>query len=79
MESGSSSTKGRDAPLHIVSPLLESPTLSELCGRQVLLKMDNTQPSGSFKIRGIGHHIKKKVSISYHAGIPTTDIGLSRT
>lgn len=69
MESGSPSKKGIGAPLHIVSPLLESPTLSEVCGRQVFLKMDNTQPAGSFKIRGIGHHIKKKVSLSLHAGI----------
>lgn len=41
-------------PLHIRTPLLESVPLSKLCGRQVFLKMDNLQPVGSFKIRGIG-------------------------
>jgi L-serine/L-threonine ammonia-lyase len=41
-------------PLHIRTPLLESSTLSRLCGKQVFLKMDNLQPVGSFKIRGIG-------------------------
>jgi L-serine/L-threonine ammonia-lyase len=40
--------------LHIVTPLLSNAPLSHLLGKQVLLKMDNLQPSGSFKIRGIG-------------------------
>ncbi|KAK4288489.1 hypothetical protein Pmani_038485 [Petrolisthes manimaculis] len=60
MESGNLSQKPRHPPLHIISPLVESPTLSEVCGRKVLLKLDNTQPAGSFKIRGIGHLINKK-------------------
>ena len=42
-------------PLHINTPLLESPILSRHCGRQVWLKMDALQPPGSFKIRGVGH------------------------
>lgn len=46
-------------PLHLKSPLMPSHTLSELCGREVLLKMDTIQPSGSYKIRGIGHMIQK--------------------
>ena len=39
---------------HIVSPLVYSPEISKVCGRKVYLKLDNLQPSGSFKIRGIG-------------------------
>jgi hypothetical protein len=39
--------------LHIVSPLAESPKLSDLAKHEVLLKLD-LQSAGSFKIRGIG-------------------------
>ncbi|XP_043835727.1 serine dehydratase-like [Dromiciops gliroides] len=42
-------------PLHIVTPLLESWTLSLAAGTTVFLKLENVQPAGSFKIRGIGH------------------------
>lgn len=41
-------------PLHIVSPLLQSRPLSILSGKTVWLKCDALQPSGSFKLRGIG-------------------------
>ncbi|XP_006877028.1 PREDICTED: serine dehydratase-like [Chrysochloris asiatica] len=40
---------------HIVTPLLESWALSQLANMTVLLKYENVQPAGSFKIRGIGH------------------------
>jgi L-serine/L-threonine ammonia-lyase len=40
--------------LHIHTPLVESFPLSERTGRRILLKMENLQPAGSFKIRGIG-------------------------
>ena len=42
-------------PLHIETPLVESRPLSMIAGRAVWLKLDNLQPSGSFKLRGIGH------------------------
>lgn len=42
-------------PLHIDTPLVESRPLSVLSGRSVWLKLDALQPSGSFKLRGIGH------------------------
>jgi L-serine/L-threonine ammonia-lyase len=41
-------------PLHIQTPLLESRPLSLASGRSIWLKMEALQPSGSFKIRGIG-------------------------
>ncbi len=41
--------------LHIETPVLESRPLSVSAGRAVWLKLDNLQPSGSFKLRGIGH------------------------
>ncbi|XP_028251465.1 serine dehydratase-like isoform X2 [Parambassis ranga] len=40
---------------HLNTPLLESVSMSKLLGATVYLKMENSQPSGSFKIRGIGH------------------------
>ncbi|XP_012411769.1 serine dehydratase-like [Trichechus manatus latirostris] len=40
---------------HRVTPLLESWTLSQVAGMTVLLKCENVQQTGSFKIRGIGH------------------------
>jgi len=42
-------------PLHISTPLLQSTTMSAVTGRPVYLKVDALQPSGSFKMRGIGH------------------------
>ncbi|XP_022085865.1 L-serine dehydratase/L-threonine deaminase-like isoform X2 [Acanthaster planci] len=55
---------GADAmnkPLHICSPLLESLPMAKRAGCKVFVKCDNTQPSSSFKIRGIGHRIQKAI------------------
>ena len=41
--------------LHIATPLIESRALSDGARRAVWLKIESMQPSGSFKIRGIGH------------------------
>ena len=41
-------------PLHLQTPLWLSTPLSRLTGAKVWLKMDALQPSGSFKLRGIG-------------------------
>ncbi|MFZ6028704.1 MAG: pyridoxal-phosphate dependent enzyme [Chloroflexota bacterium] len=41
-------------PLHIHTPLIESYPLSQALAKQVFLKMENLQPAGSFKLRGIG-------------------------
>lgn len=40
---------------HVNTPLLESVSMSKRVGTTTYLKMENSQPSGSFKIRGIGH------------------------
>lgn len=42
-------------PLHIETPLIESRPLSARLAKNVWLKMEALQPSGSFKARGIGH------------------------
>ncbi|MEE6514541.1 hypothetical protein FKM82_022761 [Ascaphus truei] len=44
--------------LHLNTPLRDSVPLSKLSGTSVYLKLDNAQPTGSFKIRGIGHLCK---------------------
>ena len=41
-------------PLHIQTPLIESRALSSITGRRIWLKMEALQPTGSFKLRGIG-------------------------
>jgi L-serine/L-threonine ammonia-lyase len=40
---------------HIETPLLESSAFPVRPGQSVWLKMEALQPSGSFKLRGIGH------------------------
>nr|XP_028566954.1 L-serine dehydratase/L-threonine deaminase-like [Podarcis muralis] len=45
-------------PFHVVTPLRVSPHLSKLAGTKVYLKLENSQPTGSFKIRGIGNFCK---------------------
>jgi L-serine/L-threonine ammonia-lyase len=42
-------------PLHIATPLLESGAFNARPGQSVWLKMEALQPTGSFKLRGIGH------------------------
>ncbi|MFO7318345.1 MAG: threonine ammonia-lyase [Limnochordia bacterium] len=44
--------RARIGPHLVPTPLLESRTLGELCGRQVLCKFENLQMTGSFKERG---------------------------
>lgn len=46
-------------PFHVITPLLDSRPLSHKTGQQVFLKMECNQPTGSFKIRGIGRLCQK--------------------
>jgi L-serine/L-threonine ammonia-lyase len=48
--------------LNISTPLLESLPLGQLNGTRVWLKMEALQPSGSFKIRGIGYACEQHFS-----------------
>ena len=41
--------------MHIETPLIHSLALSRAGGAEVWLKMETAQPTGSFKIRGVGH------------------------
>lgn len=53
-------------PLHVRTPLIESLTLSQIYGNTVYLKMDNVQPSGSFKIRGMGKLCHEVSPFNFH-------------
>eukprot|EP00039_Didymoeca_costata_P030278 m.28745 g.28745 ORF g.28745 m.28745 type:complete len:312 (-) comp8030_c0_seq1:1960-2895(-) len=48
--------------LHVRTPLIKSIPLSAKYGASVFLKLDNLQPSGSFKIRGIGKTVQNAVA-----------------
>ena len=48
-----------DGVLHVHTPLLFSRPMSDLAGRDVYIKLDAFQPSGSFKLRGIGYACQK--------------------
>ncbi len=52
--------------LHFHTPLLQSHPLSQLTGRNIFLKYEALQPSGSFKDRGVGalcvYYAKQKVN-----------------
>ncbi|KAF4516939.1 hypothetical protein B566_EDAN005540 [Ephemera danica] len=47
--------------LHVETPLQRSAPLSDLLNHEVLLKLENIQPSGSFKLRGMGYHCQKEL------------------
>ncbi|XP_049434916.1 L-serine dehydratase/L-threonine deaminase-like [Epinephelus fuscoguttatus] len=44
--------------LHVATPVRQSLALTKVAGTSVYLKLDSSQPTGSFKIRGIGHLCK---------------------
>ncbi len=48
--------------LHKETPLIKSSQLRKQTGKKVFLKMENRQPTGSFKIRGIGHYCSELAS-----------------
>lgn len=47
--------------LHIKTTLLKSPKMSRETGCNIYLKLENTQNSGSYKARGIGHYCQSAV------------------
>ncbi|KXS93838.1 hypothetical protein AC578_5329 [Pseudocercospora eumusae] len=50
----------------IETPLIWSRTLSEAAGCRIYLKLENVQPSGSFKSRGVGNYLKSHLSQASH-------------
>ena len=41
--------------LHTTTPLVESVSAGQRLGCAVVMKLENIQPSGSYKLRGMGH------------------------
>ncbi|CAM1502354.1 Fc.00g043380.m01.CDS01 [Cosmosporella sp. VM-42] len=60
-------TRDRKQPW-ATTPLIESPHLSKTAGCRIFLKLDNLQPSGSFKSRGIGNYLLCRIRESQAAG-----------
>ncbi|KAI3322999.1 tryptophan synthase beta subunit-like PLP-dependent enzyme [Xylariaceae sp. AK1471] len=51
-----------DSPqLHIETPCIPSPELSRVAGCNIYLKLENLQPSGSFKSRGVGTFMSRSL------------------
>ena len=57
--------------LHVETLLMRSTTLSSENGFEVLLKLDNLQLPGSFKIRGIGNMCVKSLKERPEVNIKT--------
>ena len=55
----------KSSNLYLETPLLLSTCLSNRFGYDVYLKLENVQPAGSFKIRGIGNRCKKVRTIFF--------------
>jgi L-serine/L-threonine ammonia-lyase len=56
---------GVSQAIHLRTPLLYSKPLSDRLERSVYLKLDCLQPSGSFKVRGVGFAVQKAISAGY--------------
>lgn len=56
------STLGAFPTLHIETPLVHSEVLSRQLSAEVYLKMDCLQPTGSFKMRGIGATVREQAA-----------------
>lgn len=51
--------------LHVNTPAILSNNLTDKTGKNIFLKLENTQPAGSFKIRGIGHIVQHALAQGY--------------
>jgi len=49
----------RGVQMYVRTALIESRQLSQIAGCTVYMKLENTQPCGSFKLRGISNLIHK--------------------
>jgi threonine dehydratase len=63
------------APVARQTPIHESPSLSRLVGRPVLLKCEHLQRTGSFKIRGAYHHLATRPPEQLARGVVAASAG----
>ena len=57
-------------PLHHATPLLPSTALEACAGVPVWLKLESSQPSASFKLRGMGLAAERAVVLTIARGTP---------
>jgi threonine dehydratase len=67
--------RGRIGSLARVTPVYSSETLSRRSGRPVVLKAENLQRTGSFKIRGAVNRISTLTDVQRDAGVVTASAG----
>jgi len=51
--------------LYVQTPLIESRSMSDKSGKTIYLKLENTQPTASFKLRGISNLIQEVILTMY--------------
>ncbi len=69
------SAKARAAGIVEVTPLDFSTTFSALCRRQIYLKLENLQKTGSFKVRGALNKIQQLAADKRSRGVVTASAG----
>jgi len=67
--------RGRLAGIARVTPVYSSETLGRLAGRPVLLKAENLQRTGSFKIRGAVNRVATLTTAEREAGVVAASAG----
>src|SRR3990172_9451617 len=67
--------RGRAAGVIKTTPLDLSATFSALCGRQIHLKLENLQKTGSFKVRGALNKIQLLDAAARARGVITASAG----
>jgi threonine dehydratase len=63
------------APYIRQTPLLFSPLLSEQCNKQVYIKWENQQQTGSFKLRGAANRLRNLSAAERERGVVTVSTG----
>jgi threonine dehydratase len=67
--------KIRISPHIIHTPLVYSPTISEMTGANVYLKLETLQKAGSFKVRGATNKILSTIDTSLKQGVVAASAG----
>jgi threonine dehydratase len=77
MISAESIVEARDriAPHILRTPLIYSPTFSEMTGARVYLKLENLQKAGSFKVRGATNKILCNIAVAKEHGVVAASAG----
>ena len=67
--------QARIAPHIIRTPLVYSPTFSEMTGAHVYLKLETLQKAGSFKVRGATNKILSNITVAKAHGVVAASAG----